>query len=754
MRRRSQCRQGTGVDQNDVTDWRVLVLDTGTPEGAAQREALIGDGRVRHRFDTIEEQLRDLVKIRSIVAGSSGAKRPTVKDLLGDQVAEHYGRWVFFPWSGHLVHLLPPAEFHEVRLDRNRNKIRRDEQQRLQGASVGVVGLSVGNAVALTLAMEGSCGRLKLADFDRLDLSNMNRIRAGVHDIGLPKTVLAARQILELDPYLRIELFHEGIGEATVDAFLDGLDVLVDECDSVQVKFLLRQRARSRRIPVLMETSDRGMLDVERFDEEPQRPIFHGLVPDLTPEQLGAGGFELQMRILLGLVGVDAMSARMGASMLEIGRTTSTWPQLASDVALGGATAAVAVRRILLGESLPSGRKYVDLQDVVSAPGSPSAPLAGAALPSPLPGVTPTHRRVSASPIVRSAMEAAVLAPSGGNAQAWHLHYDGDELWIRVDPTRSQTLLDQRGRASLLSIGAMVENAALRATATGHGTLVRWLPSPGVAAHLRFGAPAGPAHDADRRLEQQITVRATNRRLGKRIALTPSQQLQLTSAAADRGAALDLITEAAALSELGAVLGTADHLRALCPALHRDLIGELRWTREEAERSGDGIDLQTLELLPAQQVALRVGARPDVVTLLRAAQGGQALQDGARQSIAAAAAVGLLGVEADDDAAWLAAGRALQRVWLAAAAEGLALQPMSSLLFMLAMLDGPDAAVFDDGERRRLLQLKARFETVFPGRPARGFLFRLSTAAPPTARSLRLPLEAVATAGRPAEIAS
>jgi tRNA A37 threonylcarbamoyladenosine dehydratase len=51
---------------------------------------------------------------------------------------------------------------------------------------IGVVGLSVGQSVALTLALERSFGELRLADFDRLDLSNLNRIRAGVHDLNLP----------------------------------------------------------------------------------------------------------------------------------------------------------------------------------------------------------------------------------------------------------------------------------------------------------------------------------------------------------------------------------------------------------------------------------------------------------------------------------------------------------------------------------------------------------------------------------------
>ena len=44
----------------------------------------------------------------------------------------------------------------------------------------------------------------------------------------------------------------------------------------MDIKAILREGARARRIPVLMATSDRGLVDVERFDLEPQRQILHG----------------------------------------------------------------------------------------------------------------------------------------------------------------------------------------------------------------------------------------------------------------------------------------------------------------------------------------------------------------------------------------------------------------------------------------------------------------------------------------------
>ena len=61
--------------------------------------------------------------------------------------------------------------------------------------TIGIVGLSVGHAIAHTLALEGMCGRLRLADNDRIELSNLNRIPATVLDIGINKAVVAARRI-------------------------------------------------------------------------------------------------------------------------------------------------------------------------------------------------------------------------------------------------------------------------------------------------------------------------------------------------------------------------------------------------------------------------------------------------------------------------------------------------------------------------------------------------------------------------------
>ena len=274
----------------DVDSYRPLVLDAGQPDDAAALRDLL-DGPTRPVVhDTIADQVLDLMSSLHPREGTDPAGRAA---LAGAHIAgrslHSYGRWVHYPWSNRLVHVLPPDEFAHLRGDRNRYRITAAEQDYLRTLTIGVVGLSVGQATALTMSTEGVGGRFRLADFDALDLSNLNRLRAGVHDLGVSKAVVAARAMAETDPYVHVELFRDGLHEGNLDAFLcDGgeLDLLVEECDDLYTKVAVRERARALRIPVLMETSDRGMVDVERFDLEPDRPVLHGLLGDVRADEL------------------------------------------------------------------------------------------------------------------------------------------------------------------------------------------------------------------------------------------------------------------------------------------------------------------------------------------------------------------------------------------------------------------------------------------------------------------------------------
>ena len=276
-----------------------------------------------------------------------------------------YGTVAWYPWRRRGILILEEAEFKAVRTNRNQLKIRPEEQAALEGKTVGIVGLSVGRTIALALAMERIAGKLHIADSDSIELSNMNRMSCSLFELGMPKWASAARAIAEIDPYIDVQVWPEGFRPEDIAEFLDGVDLVVDACDGPDAKALLRLSARDRRIPLVMETNDRGLLDIERYDLEETTDFLHGRVTAEQLTELAQGGTWTQ-EWLDAFVDLSSISPRALDSLSEVGRTLAGWPQLHSEVALGAGAAASIIRRILLGEAIADQRLRFDLNEQLS----------------------------------------------------------------------------------------------------------------------------------------------------------------------------------------------------------------------------------------------------------------------------------------------------------------------------------------------------------------------------------------------------
>lgn len=345
-----------------------LFFNLSFPSEKKSLENLISKNPQINICDDIRGQLEELISSRFPAGIESSVLSKKVDKQLLENGSDAYGVWVYYPWVNKLVHILDENEFVELRTNRNLNKITKEEREVLASKSVGIIGLSVGQSIALTLTMERGCGELRLADFDQLELSNLNRIRTPIYNLGEFKVVATAREIAEIDPFIKVKVFKEGVTKENMSDFMLGgskLDLLVDECDGLDIKIQAREFAKTHRIPVIMDTSDRGMIDVERFDLEPNRELLHGSVKGLDSSKLSGLSNEEKIPIVLQILGFEQLSTRAKQSLAEVKKTISTWPQLATSVILGGAVGASVTRKIFLNQFTDSGRYYVDLDEII-----------------------------------------------------------------------------------------------------------------------------------------------------------------------------------------------------------------------------------------------------------------------------------------------------------------------------------------------------------------------------------------------------
>ncbi len=577
-------------------------------------------------------------------------------------------RWAYYPWRRTVASVLGPRGFRAVRLNRNRNLITSTEQETLGRLRIGVVGLSVGHAIAHILAQEGLCGQLRLADFDELELSNLNRVPATVFDLGSNKAQLAARRIAELDPYLPVEVFDRGIMAESVDGFLDGVDILVEECDSLDTKVLIRQAARARRIPVVMATGDRGTLDVERFDLEPQRQVLHGLLGDLEFAELSGLPSEDKVPYALRMMDGRQLSPRMAASLVEVGTTLATWPQLVAEVAQSAALVAEAVRRIGLGEELASGRVRIDVATDLdeirdSAAASPTQDSA-----------KEQHNDVPPKDAIERVVAAAVRAPSGGNAQPWRISTRDGVITIALAPEHTSTM-DVGFRASAVAVGAAAFNARVAAAADGILGPVSIEPgddSCPLRAVLHLADESDPDLAA---LYEPMLARETNRHHGKQVSPPDDVVERLHAAAQREGARLRLLTAPNDIAEAAAILAESDRIRYLTHRLHTEMISEVRFPGDPLQDSG--IDVRSLELIPADLVKLDVLRRSEVMAYLDEWNLGAALGSDTRERIVTSSCIAVVSMNGQALTDYARAGSAVEGVWIVAQQHGLAVQPIS-----------------------------------------------------------------------------
>ncbi len=297
-------------------------------------------------------------------------KRQDYINKLRKRKRELLGNWVYFPWNGYLVHMVNEKEYNELRTNRNRNLITKAQQKKLYNFTVGVVGLSVGSSIAIGFAYHGVAKRMKLAERDVLETTNLNRIVANLADIGQKKIDIALRAIYDINPYAEIFPYDKGLDEKSLIGFLRSKPkpkVIFDEIDDFKMKVLIRVKARHARIPVIMMTNlgDSILVDVERYDKERNLELFNGRVGKLPERILKKGEItnEDEQRFAIGLVGKKNLTPEIIESVKKIGKTLVGRPQFSSTVAVSGGIASYLVRQLALNRDLPSGRRLIKFEE-------------------------------------------------------------------------------------------------------------------------------------------------------------------------------------------------------------------------------------------------------------------------------------------------------------------------------------------------------------------------------------------------------
>lgn len=153
-------------------------------------------------------------------------------------------------------------------------------QERLRASSVLVAGLGgLGSPVAMYLAAAG-VGRLLLADFDAVDLSNLQRqIVHTTERVGRPKADSAQIALAALNPEVESIAVKRSLSPESLPALLSQADLAIDCSDNFATRFAINAACVAARTPLVSGAAIGMEGQAAVFSGQPGGPCYQCLYP-------------------------------------------------------------------------------------------------------------------------------------------------------------------------------------------------------------------------------------------------------------------------------------------------------------------------------------------------------------------------------------------------------------------------------------------------------------------------------------------
>lgn len=209
-----------------------------------------------------------------------------------------------------------------VRYDRQLRipEIGEEGQERLKRSKVVIVGVGGLGCASATYLTAAGVGRIKIVDFDVVNLSDLNRqILYGEGDIGEEKVFVAKKRLSILNSKVEIIPVFARVDEGNVSEILGDVDVVVDGLDNLASRLIVNSACVRYNIPYIYGGVSRlrGMLTTIIPHKT---PCLSCLFPDGSQEMGGMGVLGITPCVIGSLQALECIKIITGAGPSLAGR--------------------------------------------------------------------------------------------------------------------------------------------------------------------------------------------------------------------------------------------------------------------------------------------------------------------------------------------------------------------------------------------------------------------------------------------------
>ncbi|MDD1760859.1 MAG: hypothetical protein LUQ59_01370 [Methanothrix sp.] len=275
-----------------------------------------------------------------------------------------------------------------------------------------------------------------------------------------------------------------------------------------------------------------------------------------------------------------------------------------------------------------------------------------------------------------------ILAPSSYNSQPWKFNVSNDEIFVFADESGWLSVADKDKREMYISLGCAIENLVIAAEHFGYNCSVSYFPGEKdlvAAVSLKQQPEAGSSSSA---LFDAITSRRTSRQPFESRVISRQD--------------LDALNRSSSCSDVSIFLtedpAAKERFRDLVIQADRVLYSDINYKSELGHwlslgvmgPTGVGAKIAQMEMVFLDPVPEQIRRDADLIN--------------------STPYIGLITTKKNDSLSALKVGRAFERFWLAAAARGISLQPISQALEVPETKEELTGLLSDGAEMRTVQQ--------------------------------------------------
>jgi nitroreductase len=327
----------------------------------------------------------------------------------------------------------------------------------------------------------------------------------------------------------------------------------------------------------------------------------------------------------------------------------------------------------------------------------------------------------------------AVYAPSGDNSQPWRFVVKDNLIKIFSLPEKDNPIFNYRNRGTLVAHGALIENIVIAVKEYGYGNEVKVFPDPQNLNHTADIILQKDSQLAKDPLYKFIRERTTNRKFYKKINLSDSQKRELFDTPQ-----IQWTEEETNKSQLGIAVAANEIVMLEHKELHDFFYNDIRWTRKSERAQKMGLYLHTMELAFPQLVIFKLLQYWPAAKILNKIGIAKFIASQNAKLYSSASAIAIIAVS-DKDEEFVTAGRIMQRLWLKAAGLGLAVHPVTGIVYLAQRVMHNESASLSTEHVAVIKKAYENIVSIFSIQDkVIAMLFRIGSAPKPSDYSSRL----------------